>query len=113
MSFVAAVDDLVHRPPLPLNNNHRYLRAYVGLFAGAMMWVGIWDLLSDEERMSGQVEHVMSWKKDAKEAVGYIFAGSAIIVLTDTYYAGCGMDTPFRPREGVIPAWMRWWQRGQ
>lgn len=91
---------------------HVYLRAYVGLFAGAMMWVGIWDLLSDEERMSGQVEHVMSWKKDAKEAVGYIFAGSAIIVLTDTYYAGCGMDTPFRPREGVIPAWMRWWQRG-
>lgn len=37
-------------------------------------------MLSDEERMTGQVEHVMSWKKDAKEAVGYTFAGTAIIV---------------------------------
>ena len=42
----------------------------------------------------------------------YTVAGTIMTILTDTYYAGAGLDSPLNPREGVIPVWMRWWQRG-
>lgn len=85
-----------------------------GLLASAMIWVGAWDLLSDEARGVGSNEtgHVL-FDKEMETHVGHYAGGTLLTIFCDTRdYAGAGVDSAMNPRGGVIPVWMRWWQRG-
>ena len=88
-----------------------YFKAFVSLFGGALLWVGCWDLLSDEARFDGETEHAF-FANEQKAHAGYTLGGTVLAILCDTLYANAGMDSPLNPREGILPVWMRWWQRG-
>jgi hypothetical protein len=90
--------------------------AILGLVGTQMLWVGAYDLLSEEPLTWRWNEEQMGWSffpGQMRVFVLYIVVGMIILVLMDSLYSNCGMDTKLNPREGLVPRFMRWWDRRQ
>lgn len=88
--------------------------AVLGLVGTQVLWVGSWDILSRESRTYNYDEEDDGWSllpNTATVRISYLIIGIAMVVMVDSLYSNAGMDTPLNPREGLVPPFMRWWNR--
>lgn len=90
-----------------------YFKASLAILAQSLIWVGVWDLLSEEIVGHNEDRFVRALSRDgASTNIGYALGGLLIIISVDTAYANAYLDTPLNPRENAVPDCLKWWQKG-